>query len=41
MKTPLDRLVEAYPRASGLAIAISSLVVAVAIGLLAAARWLR
>ena len=41
MKTPLDRLVEAYPRASGLAIAISSLVAAIAIGLLTAARWLR
>ena len=41
MKTPLDRLVEAYPRASGLIMAISSLVVAIAIGLLSAARWLR
>jgi len=41
MRTPLDRLVAAYPRPAGLAIAVSSLAVAVAIGLLAAARWLR
>ena len=41
MRTPLDLLVEAYPRAAGWAIALSSLCVAMAIGVLAAARWLR
>lgn len=41
MRTPLDLLVEAYPRGAGWIIAVSSMMVAVAIGLLAAARWLR
>jgi hypothetical protein len=41
MRTPLDVLVEAYPRTAGWIIAVSSLAVAIAIGLLAAARWLR
>ena len=41
MRTPLDLLVEAYPRAAGWIITVSSLVVAAAIGLLAATRWLR
>jgi hypothetical protein len=41
MRTPLDLLVEAYPRAAGWTIAVSSLVVAAAVSLLIAARWLR
>lgn len=41
MKAPLDLLVEAYPRAAGWTIAVSSLVVVAAVSLLIAARWLR
>lgn len=41
MRTPLDLLVETYPRAAGWIIALASLAVAVAMGLLIAARWLR
>lgn len=41
MRTPLDLLVEAYPRAAGWVIAMSSLIVAASVCLLGAARWLR
>ena len=41
MRTPLDLLVETYPRAAGWIIAIASLAVAVVMGLLAVGRWLR
>ena len=41
MRMPLDLLVETHPRAAGWIIAASSLLVAVAMGLLMAIRWLR
>jgi hypothetical protein len=41
MRTPLDLLVETHPRAAGWIIALASLAVAVAMGLLIAGRWLR
>jgi len=41
MRTPLDLLVETHPRAAGWIIAAASLAIAVAMGLMIAARWLR
>jgi len=41
MRTPLDVLVEVYPRAAGWIILVSSLIVAVAMSSLIAVRWLR
>ena len=41
MRSPLDLLVETHPRAAGWIIALASLAVAVAMGLLIAGRWLR
>jgi len=41
MRTPLDVLVEVYPRAAGWIILVASLIVAVAICSLIAVRWLR
>jgi hypothetical protein len=41
MRTPLDVLVEVYPRAAGWIILVSSLIVAVAMCALIAVRWLR
>ena len=41
MRTPLDVLVEVYPRAAGWIILVASLIVAVAMCSLIAVRWLR
>lgn len=41
MRAPLDLVVEAYPRATGWVMALSSLLVAAAMGLMIAAHWLR
>jgi hypothetical protein len=41
MRTPLDLLVETYPRAAGWIIFAASLLVAVAMAFLIAARWPR
>jgi hypothetical protein len=41
MRTPLDLLVETHPRAAGWIIAAASLAIAVAMGLMIMARWLR
>ncbi len=41
MRTPLDILVEVYPRAAGWIILVSSLIVAIAMCALIAVRWLR